>query len=249
MSLASNFSAVISQSRQLFGLGESNQGNQISPANVSRAAIEFSNFGYSAQSGAAAQNDAILRRLAEGLTFGEPSANRQPQTNEYVRLVGDADSEMPFSRFPLPRTEGRWLGERGNSDWQSNRASVNAQTGNQPVPFRNGFPDFSQWSRGEVRLPNMRGTDADFREADRLFARQQRWFQQDGTPDGDRVRVMRERGNMVWHHHQDERRMQLIPRELNRLSHLGGAAMSRNTARATEFVGRILRFYGMGGRE
>ncbi|WP_447878780.1 hypothetical protein [Serratia fonticola] len=50
----------------------------------------------------------------------------------------------------LPKTNGRWDGKSGESNWYSDLPDVNEITGGKPVPFINGRPDFSAWSKGNT---------------------------------------------------------------------------------------------------
>ena len=78
-----------------------------------------------------------------------------------------------------------------------------------------GFPDFSPYSRGEVRLDGLTGDyDHDARLANKKFGL-------DRTPDG-----------YVWHHVEDGRTMQLVPQGIHHeVKHTGGAAVLRERAR------------------
>ena len=135
-----------------------------------------------------------------------------------------------FPNQRIPSSDGKWTGKVGNSDWISTKPEVIAITKGKPVPFKNGYPVFDEWSLGEVKLPNMTGKNKlDFKEADLLFAEQKGWFKPDGTPDLKRIENFRSEKNLAWHHHQDGTIMQLVPRDLNgKVPHTGGASVSRN---------------------
>jgi hypothetical protein len=127
----------------------------------------------------------------------------------------------------LPVNNGSWQGTPGNSGWQSTLPEVNNVTGGRPIPFRNNYPDFSRWSRGEVKLSNMKGTNSDFYTADKLFAQQQGWLKSNGKLDIARATQYRQNNQLTWHHVEDMQTMQLVPRVLNDVPHAGGASLVR----------------------
>jgi len=78
------------------------------------------------------------------------------------------------------------------------------------VRFTNdGFPNFGPYATHTARFPNgFRGTPADFAAANRQAGLAR-------TPDG-----------FTWHHHQDGRTLQLVPRDLHEaIRHAGGVAL------------------------
>src|SRR6185369_9511562 len=79
------------------------------------------------------------------------------------------------------------------------------------VPFdKDGYPDFSKYSKNDVEIEfsGNRTTDVDRANVKAGY---------DKTPDG-----------YVWHHHQDGKRMQLVPEDIhNKTGHDGGFAPSR----------------------
>lgn len=175
----------------------------------------------------------------------------------YIRLKNDPDLAIPMDKkeiqsilllvrtrgpppanaWRIPRGGGAWVGEAGRSGWQSKKKAVRNIVGedpnrpgfSSPIPFRNGFPDFSKWVRKpEVTLKPMLGTDADFSAADEEFARLNEWLKRNGQPDGPRARQYRETQELTWHHVEDGQTMQLVPTALHgNVPHLGGASISR----------------------
>jgi hypothetical protein len=96
--------------------------------------------------------------------------------------------------------------------------------GDDGVPFEGNFPVFDRWSRINVEI-QMRGDHYyDFKDADAALAKSRGWMK-DGVPDRARVAKYRKTEKLTWHHHQDGRTMQLVPRALNSgVSHVGGAS-------------------------
>ena len=64
----------------------------------------------------------------------------------------------------MPRNNGRWSGKEGNSIWHSDIEAVNKITGGEGIPFVNGRPDFSKWSKGTIPFIDgvLNGTKSDF---------------------------------------------------------------------------------------
>ena len=171
---------------------------------------------------------------------------------ELDRAISDPASALPTwfspSRAPLflhasprlPRSGGSWSGVPGNSVWTSTNPDVIAVTGNGQVRFRNGYPDFSTWSRGQVNI-GQSGHASDFAEADRLFAegvvRGSRpvppgYTVDDFSRNGEAIAAGTERYRrtvgLTWHHHQGGRRMLLVPTRLHaNVPHTGGASAAR----------------------
>lgn len=101
---------------------------------------------------------------------------------------------------------GTWTGERGDGTFTPN-------DGGPPITYRNGFPDFSAHSRGNVEIP-MTGTPADRRMADQAMRDQL------GDPNWTKP------SDYTWHHKEDGVTMQLIPTSMNSsYGHTGGASL------------------------
>ncbi len=155
-----------------------------------------------------------------------------PQTNKSVNTTVLESRKNGFPGIRIPSSNGSWEGEVGNSGWKSTKPEVIAVTKGKSVEFKNGFPDFSPWSKGEVKLPNMKGNyTSDFEDADELFATQNKWFKADGSPDAGKVTKMRSDESLTWHHHEDRETMLLVPKDLNnKISHTGGGSLSRRNS-------------------
>lgn len=117
-----------------------------------------------------------------------------------------------YRNTPTDGPNGNWVGERGDSVWQPSN-------GGPPVTYRNGFPDYSPHSQGNVDIA-MRGNETtDFTSATRGMREQlndPNWR----LPD-----------NMTWHHHENGTTMQLIPKDIHATGggastpHMGGASL------------------------
>lgn len=108
----------------------------------------------------------------------------QPIKTKYGIILGrDAliisEHEMSFSPFTfkvkallsLSACEPEVSGE---SNWYSYKPAVNAVTNNQPIPFSNGRPDFSPWSKGSITFVNgvLDGTEKDFPKVYKTIAKE-----------------------------------------------------------------------------
>ncbi|MEO1219861.1 MAG: HNH endonuclease, partial [Pseudomonadota bacterium] len=76
-----------------------------------------------------------------------------------------------------------------------------------------GFPDFSRYSKKNVRIELGKSRSTDFRRADKAAG----FNASNPRPEG-----------FTWHHHQDSGRMQLVPTDLHDwLKHTGGVATNK----------------------
>jgi hypothetical protein len=140
-------------------------------------------------------------------------ASRKAAYDEAVRACGTnkacRDSKAPMKGpqyAQTPTNNGRWAGERGDGVWHPDN-------GGPPITYRNGFPDFSAHSAGQVEIP-MTGLRGDHALADSAMRNQlgdQNWTRPPGY---------------TWHHVEDGVTMQLVPTSLNNTyGHTGGASL------------------------
>lgn len=75
-----------------------------------------------------------------------------------------AGSNATSLKTRLSRTNGKWSGEPGNGKWFSNKPEVNRITGGKGVQFKNGRPNFTPWSKGDLnfRPGQLNGAPNDF---------------------------------------------------------------------------------------
>jgi RHS repeat-associated protein len=128
-----------------------------------------------------------------------------------------------FGLSRLPRSDGYWDGEPGNSNWFSNKSEVKNITGGEGVPFKDGHADFSKWSQGNFEFDNLTGHDTDF---DLVHGRLKEDF---GLKSKAEAKRLMRRLGVTAHHHQDMKTIQLIPTDLHgNVPHEGGASKLRN---------------------
>ncbi len=152
------------------------------------------------------QETKTAEEIAEAEKIKEPPKPPVKKTNPKTRL---------------PRSNGEWKnGTPGNGDWYSNNPKVKAITGDKPVRFTDGRPDFSPWSKGEIEFEpgELDGTDADF---DKVYdvIKEQKGLSSRAAAE----RYLREQG--LTPHHLDDKTIQLIPSDLHgNVPHIGGAS-------------------------
>jgi hypothetical protein len=145
--------------------------------------------------------------LLEGTPYGaKPTA--ELEEGQWTRPPG----------WRLPVTKGHWADEPGDSDWISANPTVNAVTGNKPIPFRHGYPDFSQWAQGTYKFDDLTGDDSDFQKVYDRVAKDQ------GLPNRTAAQQWLSARHLTPHHVPDGATIELIPWDLHKyVPHLGGA--------------------------
>lgn len=129
----------------------------------------------------------------------------------------------------LPDKDGYWSGDPGSSDWHSTNPDANNITEGKPIPFKDDYPDFSEWSQAEVDIDVTGKQSTDNRRADKAYAQQQGFLKKNGTPNQSVSKKYRVDNNLTWHHVPGSNKMQLLPRGLHgNIPHTGGAADARN---------------------
>ncbi|WP_227272594.1 HNH endonuclease [Roseobacter weihaiensis] len=126
-------------------------------------------------------------------------------------------------RTRLPRSNGRWEGEPGNGTWYPDNPDAKSVLGDEGVPFKNGRPDFSQWSKGELEFePNvLDGSDTDFT---RVYEQVR---QAGNLPSNNAAKEYLKQVGLTPHHHSDTV-IQLIPTKLHKnIPHIGSASDMR----------------------
>ena len=185
-----------------------------------------------AAAAALTRSNTQARQLAAAATRAKQAAARGGQAVDNGTLARCRREAGPVTNMAGRRlpAQGSWDGPPGNSAWRptpnpngqtdryvTDMRALNRQMGlpeDNPVPFRDGFPDFSQYEQGRERI-FMRGGPADFTAAD--AARRQK------IPGWRGANA----NGMTWHHSEDGTSMILVPRAVNNIPHDGGAALAR----------------------
>lgn len=160
------------------------------------------------------------------------------------KLVETQEPEM-LEKHRCPRNEGTWDGAEGNSKFipddnvvpkDRNYSNTEGLTWSQikeryevdSVTFKDGYPDFSEVSKGNVEIDNFcterYGVGGNFDQADQKLAAQR-------ACSVEEVRQWRNDNNYTWHDHQDCRTMQKVPREVHgNIPHDGGISKHKNAS-------------------
>ena len=185
---------------------------------------------------------------------------------DYTRTPGALDVPASPSRFPIatspagtwlmPGTNQEWPASadtsyRANADWlPASGTPLYALTQGNVIPFRRGYPDFSNYSEFTAVVRPMKGnTSTDFSQAAAQFGNSPQfarlrdggetvgqWIENSTTYTTPRANIVPEAvwrngdpgPNWVWHHNEDMIHMELVPSVLNTppfggVSHRGGA--------------------------
>ena len=128
-------------------------------------------------------------------------------------------------------TYGKWLGERGNSDFVLNDPIILADgTKVSTVTYKNGIPDFSPYQHAKVKIKNMTseryGKGNNFNQADEALAKLWTQTKYNGKTWTVRdVENYRQANHLTWHEMNNLEYMQLVPQEVNgTFKHLGGCS-------------------------
>ena len=135
--------------------------------------------------------------------------------------------------FPPTRVgrRGEWSGTEGDSDFTPFSEAALRRANFRPVPYRKGYPDFTDFAEARVLLPRaqLAGTTRQyhFQLADEQLARQRGWLRADGTPDVARATAFRTNpaDPLTWHHVEGDNILLLVPRVIHGAAqHIGGFA-------------------------
>ena len=143
-----------------------------------------------------------------------------------LKKNGDFYSSYQERIAQTPASNGKWSGERGESVFVSDSEKVAEymkKAGVEGVSYKDGCPDFSPFSKGDVKIPSMsseryarNGIPGNFEQADAKLAELRGC-----TPR--EVADWRKLNNYTWHELNDMKTCQKIPQAINSgFGHLGG---------------------------
>lgn len=176
-----------------------------------------------------------LGKIAEATPFGDLTPSNSP-----LDCIQDA-----YYGNRMPRT-GTWenndgtQGERGESIWRPNLDDIPSRSnpdsitwkemldkyGIDGIPYQDGYPDFSEVSRGTVEIDDFSderyGAGGNFDQADEKLAEQRGCTKEE-------VRQWRQDNGYTWHDHQDCKTMQKVPSDLHdNVPHTGGISVYKS---------------------
>ena len=176
--------------------------------------------------------------------FAEIKTSECP-LSEIAKTMKDKASSLSETDKPLVKTlsevkgcpiegnGGHWSGERGNSKWEPDNDTVPENDRTNPerlawkdilakydtdgVNFKDGKPDFSEFSKGNVKIDDFtKERDENFAQADEKLAEQKGCLPEE-------VEKWRKENKYTWHECEDCATMQKVPTEIHgNVSHHGG---------------------------
>lgn len=164
-------------------------------------------------------------------------------TGSFDKTETDKTNEVSEKKLPAtPENNGHWEGDRGNSKWIPNGDYVPPEKkpekpysnpdnltwkeimdkyGIDGITFKDGFPDFSEISKGTVEIEGFETggnseKNRNFQKADIVMAEQR------GCSPDD-VKKWRQENNYTWHECEDKKTMMKVPNEVHaNVKHDGG---------------------------
>lgn len=144
----------------------------------------------------------------------------------------------------LPRSDGTWTGEPGNSSWKPDadyvpqKANPDGKTWKEildkydieGIDFNDGEPDFSEVSVADVQIDEIgEERDENFAKADEVLAEKWTAEQKDGHDwSASDVRDYRKDEHLTWHECGDRTTLQLVPAEVHsNIPHSGGVSAAK----------------------
>ena len=148
----------------------------------------------------------------------------------------------------LPKENGEWGGERGNSEWKpsseyvplksnpegKNWKEIFKNEATDKIKFNSGEPDFSPFSRETVEIDDFTDSRPDnFSQADQALAERynnESYGERNNWNCSD-IEKMRGEQNLTWHERSNMKTMDLVPSEIhNNVQHSGGISVARQLA-------------------
>ncbi|WP_412543355.1 DUF4157 domain-containing protein [Longispora sp. K20-0274] len=124
---------------------------------------------------------------------------------------------------------GIWSGTPGNSEFTPDSTAALIRAGFRPIPYRDGFPDFTGFAVATVVLPRaqlaIRNRRLHDRLADEQLAIQRGWLLPNNQPDVAMATAFRRNpaDPMTWHHVEGDNILRLVPRPIHQAAqHAGG---------------------------
>jgi hypothetical protein len=178
--------------------------------------------------------------LGSGPTTKGMHVEEPPAFPERGRLP-QGTSIQPGQQFGEARG-GFWGGRPGHSEWFPDTPAAIQLTGNKPIMFRNGHPDFRPFAAERVWVPGISGTHGDFPAANRALAAKRAaagdtsWLH-NGQPNAAKAhRWMKKEGEFAtregpvytWHHVGGSNDLLAVPTGLHEaVPHIGSASEAR----------------------
>ncbi|MCZ8540665.1 T7SS effector LXG polymorphic toxin [Psychrobacillus psychrodurans] len=167
------------------------------------------------------------------LKSGEKAKNTGKGTvnNRQIDFTRGFDVDPKYSSYEQrvktsPVNKGEWSNERAESLFISDKTGEIKkyldEAGVDGVEYKNGMPDFSPFSKGEIKLENMTNDrKSNFSTADEELAK--KWSTPEQKWTAEDIADWREDNKYTWHELNDLETIQLVPSKINSVfKHLGG---------------------------
>ncbi|RIJ66377.1 T7SS effector LXG polymorphic toxin, partial [Rummeliibacillus sp. POC4] len=138
--------------------------------------------------------------------------------DQLLSLAKVESSGNPRTR--LPRRNGQWEGKPGNGKWYSDKPQVKKITNGEGVEFKEGRPNFTPWSDGDLVFEKgkLTGTSDDF---SLVYEHIQKQY---NLPSKNAAKKLLKQAGVTPHHKSDTV-IELIPTDLHRnVPHIGSAS-------------------------
>jgi hypothetical protein len=152
-------------------------------------------------------------------------------------------------RCMLPRNDGEWEDEKGNSTWEPNADGIPKSSnpeektwgkilkehGIKGISFKDGYPDFSEVANETVKIDDFSDNRNDnFNQAEKKTA--DKWNEEgkDGRTDwkASEIKQYRKDNSLTWHECEDTKTLQLVPSEIhNNIPHTGGISVIKQATK------------------
>ncbi|WEZ06990.1 HNH endonuclease [Priestia flexa] len=151
--------------------------------------------------------------------------------NSQIEFTRGFDVDPKYSSYEqrvktTPLNKGEWSNERAESLFISDKTGEIKkyldEAGVDGVEYKNGMPDFSPFSKGEIKLENMTNDrKSNFSTADEELAK--KWSTPEQKWTAEDIADWREDNKYTWHELNDLETIQLVPSKINSVfKHLGG---------------------------
>lgn len=192
---------------------------------------------------AVSKESGLAKELLGKAEFYQSKATEEGESSEVCGKDVETSEQEINEKHRYPKKDGKWDGVEGDSKFipdddvvPKNRnysniddltwGEIKEKYGIDGVTFKDGYPDFSDVSKGNVEIDNFTdqryGAGGNFDQADRKLA-----SQRGCSPE--EVRQWCNENNYTWHEMQDCKTMQKVPREVHgNIPHDGGISKLKN---------------------
>ncbi|GAE94749.1 ESAT-related proteins [Gracilibacillus boraciitolerans JCM 21714] len=169
---------------------------------------------------------------------GEGRSTKGTGNNRQIDFTRGFDVEPKYSSYEqrvktTPVNKGEWKNDRAESLFISDKTGetkkyLDEAGGVDGVEYKNGMPDFSPFSKDEIKLENMTNDrKLNFSTADEEMAK--KWSTPEQKWTAEDIADWREDNKYTWHELNDLETIQLVPSKINSVfRHMGGVGGEYN---------------------